>query len=101
MGLPMRKAKVGHTPGPWNHAFSHREHQAEIATADNKIRIGRIDCRTFEECAANARLIAAAPEMLDWLQSLITQPDKLDASFGKGTAKAIADLIAKATGGAK
>lgn len=47
-----------------------------------------------EECAANARLIAAAPDLLEALQYAIEQVPEL------ATVPGIASAIAKATGGA-
>lgn len=68
-----------HTPGPWrvDPEFIH-----DIQTSDGRIEIAtvywifnsaipdRTEYQESEESAANARLIAAAPEMLDMLIDL-------------------------------
>lgn len=64
---------MAHTPGPWN------EHEGFITgrfKSDNEIhdicdpRCAPVDADTICEMDANARLIAAAPELLDALQLL-------------------------------
>lgn len=52
-----------HTPGPW--ALSERS-SACVRTADQDQRIAYLETadNTFETCEANARLIAAAPDLL-------------------------------------
>ena len=62
-----------HTPGPWS---------ADLVC--NKVRAndGEIEiCRTYSDVNiaeenANARLIAAAPELLEWLQWCLNEMDK-------------------------
>ena len=63
--------KTEHTPGPW-HVGSH--HESEVFAED----CGRVaNCsdapsyRSEEEMRANSRLIAAAPEIFDFLKMLI------------------------------
>jgi len=78
--------KSKHTLGPWRHGFSHSEHLAEITTEDNTKRLARVDCHTFEQCQADARLIAAAPELLDCLQHLVDNCIRnSDGSLNLGT----------------
>lgn len=57
-----------HTPGPWstNHVgFTHAKNGACIA------EVG-IDVLPFDEVEANANLIAAAPDLLEALESALT-----------------------------
>lgn len=93
-----------HTPGPWEeHPIDSTAIQvraggavvAEVATASYYTRLSA-------EQVANARLIAAAPELLEALEGLLsaldrqmTDPDRLFRS--KTAARAVA---AKAKGGA-
>lgn len=98
----MKHAK--HTPGPWVAG-----NELGITTVENgKCKVfaklspmylildGVID---FSEQAANARLIAAAPELLEFLIELIEQPGN---GFTLHEDKVAARrLIAKATGGAE
>lgn len=89
-----------HTPGPWTHKadmrFSH--HTKEHYLAGWNIYHGSIEIvgcegiRDGTEDAANARLIAAAPELLDALKGVLTAHgeqlhDAFDAAW-KAIAKA-------------
>jgi len=59
-----------HTPGPW--AVSGRTSTC-IRTADQEQRIAYMETadNTIETCVANARLIAAAPELLEAAKDVI------------------------------
>lgn len=96
-----------HTPGPWAVGGMHG-HQYVRITADNHAKIvGTVrDCEMdgldshgmhrwvqTEEGRANARLIAAAPELLKYLQWAVDNPD--DSAYWIAQARA---AIAKATG---
>ena len=68
-------SKSKHTPGPWkadNCQFigTDEEDSQAIAYCDNH-RNRRP--RSNEESEANAKLIAAAPELLDFVRSVVTQ----------------------------
>lgn len=54
-----------HTPGPWELAT-----RARITTAENKADVCMTNIR-LDEADANARLIAAAPELMEALELLI------------------------------
>lgn len=58
---------MGHTEGPWHVAYFEDENAAVIVTAEGDGRIAEIRGNVPEE-DANARLIAAAPDMLAALQ---------------------------------
>jgi hypothetical protein len=73
-----------HTPGPWRVEYDH------ICTDDLSVRI----CRTPEpgrrasisQQDANARLIAAAPELLEWLKESVEHAEKfIDADDPENT----------------
>lgn len=60
-----------HTPGPWGFdSFALRE---EIRAENNPLiaTVCSVHCDTPEEMRANARLIAAAPELLWTLEKLV------------------------------
>ena len=65
--------KTNFTPGPW--IVRDRGHPYTPEIWDGTVGIARIIDRN--ECIANARLIAAAPEMLDALMALVC------AEFGR------------------
>lgn len=85
---------TNHTPGPWAanpdgliHAGKNRLHIAQAAT----IGMGHA-------AAANARLMAAAPDLLAALQKLVRAIDRAPANFADGLADQAREVIAKATG---
>lgn len=94
-----------HTPGPWKYL-------GRITTCDNgTMEWPTVECafrryikpegRTDDECEANARLIAAAPEMYEALQMFLAYHDQggplhfdTDAMWAKAR-----NVIAKIEGG--
>lgn len=96
-----------HTPGPWQFTswdvYDIRDERARtIALAIvGENRAGQI---SSDEAKANARLIAAAPELLASAQEIMSWMDNLNRYYGErpketGTAQRLYDAIAKATGG--
>lgn len=87
----MSKAK--HTPGPWD------ENNGRVFRGNSGSICILTDQHSFVEYRANARLIAAAPELLEALQSIIeigkrnTENPKYDGYYDAARA-----AIAKATG---
>lgn len=87
----MSKAK--HTPGPWD------ENNGRVFRGNSGSICILTDQHSFGEYRANARLIAAAPELLEALQSIIeigkrnTENPKYDGYYDAARA-----AIAKATG---
>lgn len=93
-----------HTPGPW---FDHGFHadgvdgERVIAQGDGKHGGYAVACalpcgepdKLPDLTAANARLIAAAPELLEALMALLAEVD----GCGAGTEKLARAAIAKAT----
>lgn len=86
-----------HTPGPW-----HLVNGTQIRSA--KHQIAKVWMMRGSEGVANARLIAAAPELLEALQDLKRElilsnvdPDYIESHFRKSINKAEA-AIAKASG---
>lgn len=89
-----------HTPGPWTPEFGEayrvraQQDGGQVAIMMNlKGRHGLAGRRNGDEVAANARLIAAAPELLDALELIANTG--MDARQCMLTARA---AIAKATG---
>ena len=88
-----------HTPGPWTQGTS--ENGVECVWLDGHTESVRdmgddgtwIDCNT----EANARLIAAAPDLLEALRSLL---DALPSATTHPAIRSARAAIAKATGGA-
>lgn len=94
-----------HTPGPWAIVETASAHIGERAILDAE---GYTVCNPSPMGAANARLIAAAPAMLDalldalpYVEDVLSDPAQL-AAFKPGTvqrhANAIRAAIAAATG---
>ena len=95
--------KTKHTPGPWAWE-SRRDSSLKNLIGDGKIIARAVDLTDLinfgESREANARLIAAAPELLEALEvaleTLLEQPELVgDADISIRTIKA---AIAKATG---
>ena len=85
-----------HTPGPWQWT-QHFDPTISIYK-DGFGQIARLYDSSAGTGKANARLIAAAPDLLDALQSIIEDIDSefgTDCDYNKARA-----AIAKATGGA-
>jgi hypothetical protein len=65
---------MSHTPGPWS-VRSRFIGPLEILREVDGVAIGNpvalVGAETFPECAANAELIAAAPELLEVLQAYV------------------------------
>lgn len=86
-----------HTPGPWVVILSPADHdEFEVVTSNVSMPICQFWRKGYgvEAHAANARLIAAAPDLLEALRAFVTHGtcftcDELDAAR---------DAIAKATG---
>lgn len=85
-----------HTPGPWHVDDAGRD---TYVTSDHE-HICRLEGNTLSADKANARLIAAAPELLDALQKIPQRYlDDMDAHT-PGITNLIRAAIAKATGAA-
>ena len=85
-----------HTPGPW---FSADTHECPDVMADGGFLIAKT---RGINCEANARLIAAAPDMLAALQDIMAESSRDDDDHDviatiQGICRAV---IAKAKGGA-
>ena len=99
-------AKVGHTPGPWEYLeddCSDDERHGVIAKCNDLwiatcLRSGT-EASTEAEAEANARLIAAAPDLLAVLQSLLSYVE-CDGQVHGPIVTVARVVIAKATGGA-
>lgn len=93
-----------HTPGPWRVQATGHSFVVEAHTHTEAISVDANGnpCRWSEYNEANARLIAAAPELLEALQRLSAQCERQRMAWqlesdAEKTARAV---IAKATGGA-
>lgn len=98
------KAKVGHTPGPWQiiNTDISRERTKTVITAKSKreFTLAQIHGFTQEEQDANAALIAAAPELLNQVSILLEACVLNIPSFKADTRyKRAMQVIAKTEGG--
>jgi len=92
--------KTEHTPGPWN--FSHGRISSRAHQTSKDLRLTVIADLDMEndshgEQEANARLIAAAPELLEAMQHALDVMEIFKVGEGCGTQKAAREAIAKAT----
>lgn len=115
-----KSSEARHTPGPWRLETESRDAQrgSDLLVTDAEGGYSIADCDTafpgsggmhpdeYARAQANARLIAAAPDLLEALRSLVTHIDRMNA---KGIATATGDAqlaecraaIAKATEGSR
>lgn len=101
--------KQGHTPGPWSHDYRKNRHGGYsqevfdqsgelIATAAwHPVKLDDVTTTTNRE--ANARLIAAAPDLLSAAQQALSHcgPNGY-LDFGKPATDALRAAISRATG---
>jgi hypothetical protein len=87
----MRREAMKHTPGPWN--YDRSGYSLYVNSGRELVTALSMDGKRLETSEANARLIAAAPDLLAALQYAIKQVPEL------ATVPGISDAIAKATGG--
>jgi hypothetical protein len=89
-----------HTPGPWEQGVGD-EGEAQVYGSDGYRRIILASTENFriatDESKANARLIAAAPELLDALKEAVRELDLRCAFYGNAFANMRA-AIRKAEG---
>jgi hypothetical protein len=95
---------AAHTPGPWD-VDNYPDHVSYFSDASNRkpdydFRVDFSEDMPEEEAEANARLIAAAPDLLEALEELLfmTHPDTFGGSMEEARATASA-AIAKAKAG--
>ena len=88
-----------HTPGPWiqrgERVDAQRNHVCGGVNQESVLALSRPP----EERLANARLIAAAPEMLEALQAVWSDLESWDVD--NEVSQRVRAAIAKATGGSK
>lgn len=104
----MTAEKVTHTPGPWGNRYFNRNGKIEIHTHTHVMchvmcreidRSGSVDDASVSEAEANARLITAAPELLEACQAVLESLNRnLSDEFLPETRDCLRAAIAKATG---
>ena len=94
----MRREAMKHTPGPWN--YDRSGYSLYVNSGRELVTALSMDGKRLETSEANARLIAAAPDLLEALKSVIAWLDASDESAFSDSQLALARAaIAKATGG--
>jgi hypothetical protein len=95
--------RVTHTPGPWTLEAPEDKAGWTIQGPDEKVAHLYLygpttgGPRTRGEPSANARLIAAAPELLEALQKLVAAIDRMPANPADGLADDAREVIERAT----
>jgi hypothetical protein len=94
----MSREAMKHTPGPWN--YDRSGYSLYVNSGRELVTALSMDGKRLETSEANARLIAAAPDLLEALKSVIAWLDAPDESAFSDSQLALARAaIAKATGG--
>ncbi len=95
----MTNQTQGHTPGPWRASECMSTCNVNILETGKRdgVVIGILNRSTAVENRANARLIAAAPELLEALKELLSYEDVIHHSANKAILKA-KQVLAKAEG---
>lgn len=96
---------IKHTPGPWTYGGQEfndvRESDGELVAVALHLRVKKPE-RSIAEAKANARLIAAAPDLLEALKAIVKSLADQDDEGMIEHAQQMIDAraaIAKATGG--
>lgn len=91
---------MNHTPAPWTIRTDSEDPQAINIRSESVPFVASVwgDGGPSFKQAANARLIAAAPDLLAALQKLVRAIDRAPANFADGLADQAREVIAKATG---
>ena len=102
----MKNKIIGHTPGPWNEGrgrINEKDpafYRVDVLNSSKTIRVAIASGVGQDVAEANARLIAAAPELLEAAKELVDHLSKMEN--GKWLNNRPGDLleraIAKATG---
>jgi len=87
----MSREAMKHTPGPWN--YDRSGYSLYVNSGRELVTALSMDGKRLETSEANARLIAAAPDMLDALQRArevllwnLGDDSRIDAAFDAVTA---------------
>ena len=67
-----------HTPGPWMHTYHPNGSRFDVVAPKVSMIVNDVQGRDNPEAEANARLIAAAPEMVAALRALCNENGALD-----------------------
>lgn len=97
---------MNHTPGPWllSHNTNWKTNPFSVTVRKPGVHnttVANIPTRMTippQEQQANARLIAAAPELIAMLAKLVGAIDRMPSNPADGLADAARELIAKTTG---
>ena len=76
-----------HTPGPWE--VDRSDEDVLVITQDQKIAVAALwleNVETLDKVMPDARLIAAAPEMLELLERYVKRGDDLSAEYREARA---------------
>jgi hypothetical protein len=92
---PQLQATMSHTPGPW-HVGTGWIRAGELTQPDGGMSSGQLPL--YGPTEANARLIAAAPDLLHWLERCVSLLESEKFWNGCETIKAAREAIAKARG---
>lgn len=92
-----------YTPGPWTFTNHLEGCNVSVGLKSGKFDLARIYTATPER-VGNARLIAAAPEMLEALEAIYAgvvsgEGERVNLNVSLGAFKALESALAKATGG--
>ncbi len=96
VGVQLMKTTTSHTPGPWLEVTQHHDKdRTEVRNSTGKMTVATCRCPagvTLEETEANARLIAAAPDLLAALEQAAAQFDYTVRAMALGQTVSISSL---------
>jgi hypothetical protein len=93
-----------HTPAPWSVEIDHHTAAPEFIRAyvDGEMYdLASVLCDETGNATANARLIAAAPDLLELARQVVLAADQNEGSIPADIVSGARDAIAKATGEAR
>jgi hypothetical protein len=89
-----------HTPGPWEFSYVPGEYGHVITIVEGEIAETFRETVGEEQAVANARLIAAAPELLEALSAILQDIKRRKYNLAENIIDFGMQTIAKAAGGA-
>lgn len=107
--MKAKEKHATHTPGPWGYTladetsrggvYGNEKCVCDITPKD--LQVGKLtyDCEKVEIANANARLIAAAPELFETMKAILAVVNDAGPILGTAIGDKLREILAKVEGG--